>query len=76
MDEIAATMSAAGLPAGFHEAAAALYRRVPRPPGGDVAGSDQTDGSSDSRRTGDPAVEQILALLTSPATTAKAPPRG
>ena len=29
MDEIAAAMTAAGLPAGFHEAAAWLYRRVP-----------------------------------------------
>ena len=31
MDEIAATMSAAGLPPGFHEAAAAIYTRVPHP---------------------------------------------
>jgi hypothetical protein len=29
MEEIAATMSAAGLPPGFHEAAAAIYTRVP-----------------------------------------------
>ena len=29
MDEIAATMSAVGLPPGFHEAAAAIYSRVP-----------------------------------------------
>jgi hypothetical protein len=29
MEEIAATMSAAGLPPGFHEAAAAIYSRVP-----------------------------------------------
>ena len=29
MDEIAATMAAAGLPPGFHEAAAAIYGRVP-----------------------------------------------
>jgi 3-hydroxyisobutyrate dehydrogenase-like beta-hydroxyacid dehydrogenase len=31
MEEIAATMSAAGLPPGFHEAAAAIYTRVPHP---------------------------------------------
>ena len=31
MDEIAATMSAAGLPPGFHEAAAVIYTRVPHP---------------------------------------------
>jgi hypothetical protein len=29
MEEIAATMSAAGLPPGFHEAAAAIYASVP-----------------------------------------------
>ncbi len=31
MEEIAATMSAVGLPPGFHEAAAAIYTRVPHP---------------------------------------------
>ena len=31
MEEIAATMSAAGLPPGFHQAAAAIYTRVPHP---------------------------------------------
>jgi 3-hydroxyisobutyrate dehydrogenase-like beta-hydroxyacid dehydrogenase len=31
MEEIAATMSAAGLPPGFHQAAAAIYARVPHP---------------------------------------------
>ncbi len=30
MEEIAATMGAAGLPVGFHEAAAEIYRRAPR----------------------------------------------
>ena len=30
MEEIAATMAAAGLPPGFHQAAAAIYSRVPR----------------------------------------------
>jgi 3-hydroxyisobutyrate dehydrogenase-like beta-hydroxyacid dehydrogenase len=76
MDEIAATMAAAGLPAGFHQGAAGLYRRVPRPAGGDVAGSDRSSPGNGGRRDGDPAVDQILSLLTSPATTAKAPPRG
>jgi len=33
MEEIAATFDAAGLPAGFHEAAAEIYRGYPRPPG-------------------------------------------
>jgi 3-hydroxyisobutyrate dehydrogenase-like beta-hydroxyacid dehydrogenase len=31
MEEIAASMAAAGLPAGFHQAAAEIYRRSPRP---------------------------------------------
>ena len=31
MEEIAATMAAAGLPPGFHQAAAAIYTRVPHP---------------------------------------------
>jgi hypothetical protein len=30
MEEIAATMSAAGLPDGFHQAAAEIFRRSPR----------------------------------------------
>ena len=29
MEEIAATMAAAGLPEGFHQAAAEIYRRFP-----------------------------------------------
>jgi 3-hydroxyisobutyrate dehydrogenase-like beta-hydroxyacid dehydrogenase len=32
MEEIAATMAAAGLPPGFHQAAAAIYNRVPHHP--------------------------------------------
>jgi len=33
MEQIAATMTADGLPGGFHLAAASIYRRWPRPPG-------------------------------------------
>jgi len=37
MEEIAATLAAAGLPAGFHESAAEIYRRAPHEePGDDV----------------------------------------
>jgi 3-hydroxyisobutyrate dehydrogenase-like beta-hydroxyacid dehydrogenase len=39
MEEIAATMSGAGLPDGFHQAAAEIYRRSPR----GAAGPDQLD---------------------------------
>jgi 3-hydroxyisobutyrate dehydrogenase-like beta-hydroxyacid dehydrogenase len=48
MDEIAAAMTAAGLPAGFHEAAAWLYRRVP----GDAAAG-----------TGEATLARVLAAL-------------
>ena len=37
MEEIADTFAAAGLPDGFHRAAAAVYRQAPRPPGGEAA---------------------------------------
>jgi hypothetical protein len=76
MDEIAAAMATAGLPAGFHQGAAGLYRQVPRPADGNVAGSNQSAAGNAGSSGGDPAVEQILSLLTSPPTTAKAPPRG
>jgi hypothetical protein len=33
MEEIAATFTAAGLPGGFHEAAADVFARSPRPTG-------------------------------------------
>jgi hypothetical protein len=33
MEEIAQSMAAAGLPDGFHQAAAEIYRRCPRLPG-------------------------------------------
>jgi 3-hydroxyisobutyrate dehydrogenase-like beta-hydroxyacid dehydrogenase len=38
MEEIAATMAAAGLPDGFHQAAAEIFRRAPRTPQGTAAG--------------------------------------
>ena len=37
MEEIAATMDAAGLPDGFHQAAAEIYRRCPRVQAGSVS---------------------------------------
>jgi hypothetical protein len=55
MEEIAATMSAAGLPDGFHQAAAEVYRRSPRAGSrpGDAPGGEPAD-----------ALEQVLAALT------------
>jgi 3-hydroxyisobutyrate dehydrogenase-like beta-hydroxyacid dehydrogenase len=52
MEEIAAAMSAAGLPDGFHQAAAEIFRRSPRLRA-DPAGA-----------SGDAALEQVLAALT------------
>jgi hypothetical protein len=52
MEEIAASMAAAGLPAGFHEAAAEIFDRtagadnVPRAGSGNGAGRDRS-GKSD-----------------------------
>jgi 3-hydroxyisobutyrate dehydrogenase-like beta-hydroxyacid dehydrogenase len=48
MTEIAATFAAAGLPSGFHEAAAAVFERSPRP---------------DSRRLPEPLLEHVVAGL-------------
>jgi 3-hydroxyisobutyrate dehydrogenase-like beta-hydroxyacid dehydrogenase len=50
MEEIAATMSAVGLPDGFHQAAAEIFRRSPR------AGQAAEPASGD--------LEQVLAALT------------
>jgi Domain of unknown function (DUF1932) len=55
MEEIAATMAGAGLPDGFHQAAAEVFRRSPRAEPGAQAGQ-----SADS----DQAVDSVLAALT------------
>jgi 3-hydroxyisobutyrate dehydrogenase-like beta-hydroxyacid dehydrogenase len=52
MEEIAHTMADAGLPDGFHEAAAEIYRRSPRLPGS---------------RSGDQVTGAVLAALADPA---------
>jgi len=49
MEEIAASMAAVGLPDGFHQAAAEIFRRSPRAEHGTVAGEP---------------VGQVLAALT------------
>jgi 3-hydroxyisobutyrate dehydrogenase-like beta-hydroxyacid dehydrogenase len=52
MEEIAATMAAAGLPDGFHQAAAEIFRRSPR------AEPDRTAGQPADRT-----VDQVLAAI-------------
>jgi hypothetical protein len=52
MEEIAASMAAAGLPEGFHQAAAEVFRSQPRPPA--------TDTDADA---GAVTVEQVIAAL-------------
>jgi hypothetical protein len=54
MEEIAATFAAAGMPPGFHQAAADIYQRLA--------------GFKDASST--PAVEQVLAALHAPAESA------
>jgi 3-hydroxyisobutyrate dehydrogenase-like beta-hydroxyacid dehydrogenase len=49
MEEIAATMAAAGLPPGFHEAAAAVYTRIPR--------------TTDSAPTSEPSLTTVINAL-------------
>ncbi len=53
MEEIAASMAAAGLPEGFHQAAAEIFRRTPR--GGAATGAAAADGQ---------AIEAVLAALS------------
>jgi 3-hydroxyisobutyrate dehydrogenase-like beta-hydroxyacid dehydrogenase len=57
MEEIAATFAAAGLPAGFHQAAAEVYARSPRPDG-------------DSASTEPTLAAMVEALLLPPGTSA------
>jgi 3-hydroxyisobutyrate dehydrogenase-like beta-hydroxyacid dehydrogenase len=53
MDEIAASMSGAGLPAGFHEAAAEIFRRSPRAAKpGQISLDDVLDGLGGSSPVG------------------------
>ena len=49
MEEIAATMAAAGLPPGFHQAAATIYTRVPHP--------------TDSAPTSEPSLKTVIDAL-------------
>lgn len=49
MEEIASSLASAGLPAGFHQAAAEIFARFPRSPAGD----------------GEAGLDQALAVLTS-----------
>ncbi|HEU5418878.1 MAG TPA: DUF1932 domain-containing protein [Streptosporangiaceae bacterium] len=57
MEEIAASMSAAGLPDGFHQAAAEIFRRSPR------AGEAEAGGGTDEAGA-DQALERVLGELT------------
>jgi hypothetical protein len=51
MEEIAASMSAAGLPDGFHQGAAEIFRRAPRA------------ATASSAAAGDQALDAVLAAL-------------
>jgi 3-hydroxyisobutyrate dehydrogenase-like beta-hydroxyacid dehydrogenase len=74
MEEIAATMASAGLPDGFHQAAAEIFRRSPRtspwePLPGEAAPSRVHSGNTGSRggepvTPGGESVDLVLAALT------------
>jgi 3-hydroxyisobutyrate dehydrogenase-like beta-hydroxyacid dehydrogenase len=59
MEEIAHCMAEAGLPDGFHQAAAEIYRRCPR-----QADSDDALAGDDARPGGDALVSKVLAAIT------------
>jgi 3-hydroxyisobutyrate dehydrogenase-like beta-hydroxyacid dehydrogenase len=74
MEEIAATMASAGLPDGFHQAAAEIFRRSPRTgsreplpgeaaAGGAWSGDTRSMGGEPARPDGEP-VDLVLAALT------------
>ena len=56
MEEIAASMNAAGLPDGFHQAAAEIFRRSPRTGAAEAAGAGEADAEQ--------VLEQVLGELT------------
>jgi 3-hydroxyisobutyrate dehydrogenase-like beta-hydroxyacid dehydrogenase len=68
MEEIAATMSAAGLPDGFHQAAAEIFRRSPPAVGGPGSAGRPTvqaaQPADQAAPSADQAIEQVLAALT------------
>jgi 3-hydroxyisobutyrate dehydrogenase-like beta-hydroxyacid dehydrogenase len=65
MEEIAATMSAAGLPDGFHQAAAEIFRRSPRTGRAAEPTAQGPPGqAAQAAPPPDQTVEQVLAALT------------
>jgi hypothetical protein len=69
MEEIAATMASAGLPDGFHQAAAEVFRRSPRTgppqglPGGALSGTAESRDGRPATPDGGP-VDLVLTALT------------
>jgi 3-hydroxyisobutyrate dehydrogenase-like beta-hydroxyacid dehydrogenase len=64
MEEIAAAMAAAGLPAGFHEAAAEIYRRAARADPAGAARPAAASGPDSAANAGDSALDTIMSALT------------
>jgi 3-hydroxyisobutyrate dehydrogenase-like beta-hydroxyacid dehydrogenase len=71
MEEIGASMAAAGLPDGFHQAAAEIFRRTPRAhgkPDGPAADGPAAEGTAAEGTAADSArsIEAVLAALCGP----------
>jgi len=60
MEEIAASMSAAGLPPGFHQAAAEIFDRAAR---ADMTQPPRAAGGSNGAAAGGSALDTVLSAL-------------
>jgi 3-hydroxyisobutyrate dehydrogenase-like beta-hydroxyacid dehydrogenase len=63
MEEIAETMAGAGLPDGFHQAAAEIYRRSPRAPA-EVSAAASATTPADTSAAAHAAADEVFATLT------------
>jgi 3-hydroxyisobutyrate dehydrogenase-like beta-hydroxyacid dehydrogenase len=64
MEEIAASMAAAGLPAGFHQAAAEIFDRAARADAAAAGRPEAASGPSGAADAGDSTLDTIMSALT------------
>jgi 3-hydroxyisobutyrate dehydrogenase-like beta-hydroxyacid dehydrogenase len=64
MEEIAASMAADGLPGGFHQAAAEVFRRTPRPGAEPSAAATDTPAADGPAADGVQIIDVVLAALS------------
>src|SRR5262249_52231093 len=63
MEEIAASLAAAGLPAGFHQAAAEIFDRAARADAAAAGRPDAASGPGGATDAGDSALDTIMSAL-------------